>query len=398
MATDSWKYDIVIVGLQPWHTAIGSNCVDIAKVFSKFARVLYVNRALDRRTILKQRAASFLKGGTQFCKKDRLLSEVLPNIWVLETGVVLESINLTSGMLHNYLLKRNNRKFASSINDAIRELSFNHFILFNDNDFFQGQFLKELLKPNLFLYYLRDYLIEQPYFKRNGKSMEAAIMRKADFIFTNSNYLKQYASRFNSNVQNIGQGCNHQQLELSRAVMMPQELRNRNSKIVGYIGSLVKLRLDLHLLEVITKRRSDILWVFVGPMDKHFKMSKMQEYPNVIFTGPCCGDDLIDYLYHFEVCINPQCLNRMTIGNYPRKLDEYFYFGKPVVVRKTDFTEELGNLVYQYENTDEFSSMIDLALQEERDSPKREKRIKISKENTWENSVHLLVDTVNQLN
>lgn len=326
------------------------------------------------------------------------MSEVLPNIWVLETGVVLESINLTSGKLHNYLLKRNNRKFASSIKDAIRELSFNHFILFNDNDFFQGQYLKELLKPNLFLYYLRDYLIEQPYFKRNGKLMESAIMKKADFIFTNSNYLLQYANQFNSNVKNIGQGCNHQQLMLSRPVQLPQIFRKQNCKIVGYIGSLVKLRLDLPLLEKMAEQRTDICWVFVGPMDKYFAESKLHGFSNVVFTGSKSGDELIDYLYHFDVCINPQCLNKMTIGNYPRKLDEYFYFGKPVVVRRTAFTEEMSDLLFQYDSPDEFSRMIDLALEEDYGSPKREERKKISLGHTWENSVQLLVDTVSQLN
>ncbi len=40
--------DIVIVGLQPWDTEIGSNCKDIAVEMSKNNRVLYVNSPFDR--------------------------------------------------------------------------------------------------------------------------------------------------------------------------------------------------------------------------------------------------------------------------------------------------------------------------------------------------------------
>ena len=54
MQSSSYKYDIIIVGLQPWDIPLGSNCVDIAKVLSSFCRVLYVNRATDFRTELQR--------------------------------------------------------------------------------------------------------------------------------------------------------------------------------------------------------------------------------------------------------------------------------------------------------------------------------------------------------
>ena len=47
--------DIVIVGQQPWDVEIGSNCKNIALEFSKQNRVLYVNSALDRFTLLKDK-------------------------------------------------------------------------------------------------------------------------------------------------------------------------------------------------------------------------------------------------------------------------------------------------------------------------------------------------------
>lgn len=38
---------------------------------------------------------------------------------------------------------------------------------------------------------------------------------------------------------------------------------------------------------------------------------------------------------HFDVCMNPQLVNEITIGNYPRKVDEYLALGKPVIATKT---------------------------------------------------------------
>ena len=48
--------DIVVVGQQPWDTALGSNCKDIALEFSRHNRVLYVNSPLDRNTELLVKA------------------------------------------------------------------------------------------------------------------------------------------------------------------------------------------------------------------------------------------------------------------------------------------------------------------------------------------------------
>ena len=48
-------HDIVIVGQQPWDTTIGSNCKNIASVFARKNRVLYVNSPLSRMTAIKEK-------------------------------------------------------------------------------------------------------------------------------------------------------------------------------------------------------------------------------------------------------------------------------------------------------------------------------------------------------
>jgi glycosyltransferase involved in cell wall biosynthesis len=224
--------------------------------------------------------------------------------------------------------------------------------------------------------------------------LEIDILKKADLVFTNSLYLKKYAEQYNPASHDIGQGCTISIPHTADENVIPIELQNIESPVVGYIGNLVTMRLDLPLLEEVAFIRKDLSWVFVGPMDSSFSKSKLQNYSNVIFTGSKPQEQLSNYISCFDVCINPQLLNETTIGNYPRKLDEYMYFGKPVVARKTAFTQELGNLVYQYEEASEFSQMLDLALTENKLSSKKQERKELAESHTWENCVHKLFVTV----
>ena len=61
--------------------------------------------------------------------------------------------------------------------------------------------------------------------------------------------------------------------------------------------------------------------------------------PNVLFVGLKPISELKDYVACFDVCINPQWVNELTIGNYPIKIDEYLLMGKPVVATKTKAME-----------------------------------------------------------
>lgn len=392
MQSSSYKYDIIIVGLQPWEISLGSNCVDIAKVLSTFSRVLYVNRASDLRTELRRNFQAFTSFNLSFARRKYSLTKAQENIWVLETGVVLSSINLLKGKLYQSILRRNNKKFALKIKKAVAALSFSDFLLLNDNDFFQAQYLKEELAPKLYIYYLRDYLIEQPYFKRNGKMMEQALMSKADYVFTNSLFLKNYAAQYNKSSLYVGQGTNLKLDIIQKEYQKPKELSDIRTPVIGYLGNLTTLRLDLGLLEEVVEKRKDLTWVFVGPLDQDFEKSKLKYFDHVRFTGSKPQDAIAQYITHFDVCINPQLLNETTIGNYPRKVDEYMFFGKPIVARKTNFIEELGDLIYSYEHVDDFLVQLELALAEQVTSEKQAKRKSLAQSHTWENSVFKMFD------
>ena len=103
--------DIVVVGLQPWDTTIGSNCKDIALEFSKNNRVLYVNYPLDRITLFRNTKEPNIQKRIRVIKgKEEGIVPIQENLWNLYPDEMVESINwIKSTKLFTYFNKINNQ-------------------------------------------------------------------------------------------------------------------------------------------------------------------------------------------------------------------------------------------------------------------------------------------------
>ena len=387
--------DIIMFGLQPWDIEMGSNFKDMAVEIARHNRVLYVNRPLDRISYLKHRSDKKIKARIlSFKKKQGVLQSIRHNLWVLNPPILLESINwMPSGILYNYFNKRNNNKIAGQIREAKDQLNFKSVILIIDNDFFNALYLKEYLQVDLMLYYIRDYLLSQPYFKLHGEIAEPAIIAKADVVIANSLYLCNYAKKFNANSFYIGQGCDVESF-IMNSNPVPQDVANIKRPVIGYCGNLTASRLDIALLENIATQRPHWNFVLVGPQDNFFKNSVLNIMNNVLFTGSKPAAELPAYVHHFDVCLNPQQINQMTIGNYPRKIDEYLAAGKPVVATATVTMEEFKNHAYLCYNAQEYVIAIEKALKEKDDSILAQARVTFALSHTWQASVQKLYNTI----
>ena len=99
----------------------------------------------------------------------------------------------------------------------------------------------------------------------------------------------------------------------------------------------------------------------------------------------------------FDVCINPQLINEVTIGNYPRKIDEYLAMGKPVIATKTRAMDIFEDYVYLASDKEEYINCIEKALREDT-FLHHANRKKFARLHTWENCVdeiYNILDTVN---
>jgi glycosyltransferase involved in cell wall biosynthesis len=380
--------DFVVVGLQPWDLPIGSNCKNIALEFSKHNRVLYVNAPLDRNTLLKKRDEPQVQKRIRISEgKEPQLQQVQDNLWQFFPNCKLESINmLPDGFLFDFFNKRNNKKYATEIQKGIAKLGLKNFILFNDSDMFRSFYLKELLQPAQYIYYTRDNLLAVDYWKKHGLRLEPALMKKADLVTANSVYLARVAEKHNPKSYYVGQGCETDQFSADIQHAEPDDVKDIARPRVGYIGALYGLRLDYKLLENIAKKRPDWNLVLVGPEDDAFKASELHQLKNVFFTGSKKPDELPAYLSSFDVALNPQILNEVTIGNYPRKIDEYLAMGKPTVATKTEAMEIFDGYVHLAKDEADYLAMIEKALNEN-DADLKQKRIAFARSHTWENSV-----------
>lgn len=381
--------DIVIIGIQPWDIAIGSNCKNIAAQFSNDNRVLYVNPPLDRITRLKNRRSVQVQKRVSIARGlSSDLVQIEDNLWNLFPKNLIESINwIGSNTLFRKLNHRNSVLLAKNIKSAIDRLGFKDIILFNDSSMFLGKHMQELLQPIHYTYYMRDFLIQVPYWRRHGSYMEPELMREVDLILNNSSYYAEYSAQFNENSVMVGQGCDLELFDDSNnTIQIPSDLDVIEGPRIGYVGSLTTLRLDIGLLEFIAKNRPEWSIVLVGPEDDDFKNSGLHELANVFFLGNKDSGLLPAYIKGFDVAINPQTVNDITIGNYPRKIDEYLALGKPVVATNTKAMEMFEGYVYLGDTKEDYIQLIEQALAESSESESNN-RIDFAKSHTWENNV-----------
>lgn len=387
--------DIVVVGIQPWDLDIGSNCRNIALEFSKQNRVLYVNYALDRITKIKEKNSTVVKERIKVLKGQKPdLEKINDNLWVFTPKVQLESINwIKTEYIFRGLNKLNNKKLAREIDSAIERLDFKNYIIFNDNDIFRSFHLKELLNPEKYVYYIRDYVVAVDYWKTHGEKMEPELIAKADAVCTNSSYLSNYALKYNNNSSSVGQGCDLKLFNHELCIDAPNDMPANGNPIVGYTGALNSLRLEIDIIKYIAIANPSWNVVLVGPEDNTFKNSELHSLPNVYFLGNKDPEILPVYIKSFDVCINPQKRNKVTIGNYPRKIDEYLAIGKPVVATRTEAMDIFESVTYQAETKEEYVTLISTALSN--DSKKeKETRIQFASEHTWENNVNKIYDVI----
>jgi glycosyltransferase involved in cell wall biosynthesis len=389
--------DIIIVGQQPWDVEIGSNCKNLALEFSRYNRVLYVNSPLDRITLMKHKDDLKVKKRIEVIHgtTDGLV-QIQHNLWNYYPDELIESINwIKSTWVHTRLNKLNNKRLANSIKKAIEKLGFKNFILFNDNDIFRCFYLKEYLKPTVSVYYSRDFMLAVDYWKLHGTRLEPQLIAKSDVCVANSVYLAAYCKKYNPHSYYVGQGCDLDTFT-SYQGEKPADVAEISGPVIGYVGALQSIRLDIELIKYIALQKPGWNIVLVGPEDREFTASDLHQVANIRFLGGKPPEMLPAYIAAFDVCLNPQLVNEVTIGNYPRKIDEYLAMGKPVVATRTEAMSVFEEYTYLGSSKEDYIKLIEQALAED-SRTLQQKRIQFAGTHTWENNVKEIYKAINEV-
>lgn len=381
--------DIIVIGIQAWDIEIGSNCKNIATEFAKHNRVLYVNPPLDRISSIRERNTEKIQKRLKIKKRTQeALVPISHNLWNLYPPTITESINFISNpALFDFFNKKNGKRFCNDILHAISKLDFKDYIIFNDSSMFLGQHIKAFLKPAFYTYYMRDFLTKNPYWKKNGTRLEPKLIAQADCVVNNSTLYTEYGSKFTTKSYMVGQGCDTSLFnDQVREILVPEDLAIIKGPIIGYVGFLSSRRLSIAILAYIAKTRNDWSIVLVGPEDDVFAQSELHTLKNVFFLGSRDALELPNYIKGFDVAINPQLINDATIGNYPRKIDEYLAMGKPTVASATKAMEYFSEYTYLGITPEDYVALIEKALTENSASL-QEKRRTYGLSHSWENNV-----------
>jgi teichuronic acid biosynthesis glycosyltransferase TuaH len=357
--------------------------------------VLYINMPLDRKTVISNKHDPAIARHLRVIRgKEEALVRIQDNLWNYYPRRIMESINwLPSDGLFGFFNRINSRRFALEIAAAAKTAGFGNYILFNDNDIFRSYHLKELLHPELYIYYCRDNLLATPYWGKHGKAFEPGHIAKADLGVANSVYLANYLKKYNPNSYYIGQGCNIELFQPDSTYPVPDDIAHIPHPIIGYTGAILNYRIDIGIIRHIATSMPDWNIVLVGPEDESFAKSDLHSMPNVHFPGRKDIRALPAYIAAFDVCMNPQLLNGMTIGNYPLKIDEYLAMGKPAVATRTEAMLIFEEYVSMGDKPEDYPALIRKAL--DSDNPTlREKRIAYARTHTWENSVNELCNAI----
>lgn len=387
--------DFVFTGLQPWDITIGSNAKDIALEISKHNRVLYINTPLDKKTYYsKNNNPEHIQRKKVIDGKVPILRQINSNLWILDYPFTIWSINfLPDGNLFDLANKINNNKMYSFVHKILLQLHFENYILFIDNDIYRSFYAKELLAPTFSIYYRRDNLTTS-YWKKHAPRLEPLLCGKCHFVATNSIQLADSIKQYNKKAYDIGQGFNLDNYNPQTPYIIPEDMIKIPHPTIGYVGWITSRRLDADLIYEIAQQCPKFSFVMVGGEDDYFKEHALHSLPNVIFLGEKVFAEVPTYVSFFDVCLNPQKINEITTGNYPRKIDEYLALGKPTVATKTKAMEMFDGYVWNCSNAQEYIEAIKEALQN--DNPQLiNKRIQFAKTHTWINSVKKLYSYIN---
>jgi len=324
------------------------------------------------------------------------IQKVQKNMWQFFPGSIIESINwLPSTSMFKKINYVNNRRLAKDIKAGLHELNFKNIILFNDNDIYNGFYLKELLSPSVYVYYCRDYLRGYDYWKKHGDTLEPELIEKSDAVVANSEYYAHYCKQHNIESYYIGQGCNLNLFDGNRVYETPPEMVDIAYPIIGYAGTLDADRLDERIIASIAQTYTNFNIVLVGPEYDNFKNTDLHNFDNVHFLGRKPLQELPAYINAFDVCINPQVKNQITKGNYPLKIDEYLAMGKPVVATRTEAMRMFEPFTYLSDSPLQFVSLVAKALSENSDELTAQRKA-FANTHTWEKSLEELSKVINK--
>jgi glycosyltransferase involved in cell wall biosynthesis len=207
----------------------------------------------------------------------------------------------------------------------------------------------------------------------------------SDVILTINENLRARALEINENAYVVKNATNFFTFaDHADEEIITKRIRQYGEKVIGYIGWLNSLRLDLDLIRYVVEQRPGYQFVFMGPMSEIMPLgTDIPKLGNVHILPPVPYGEYPACLKALDVCILPNLINAHTFGNDPIKIYDYLASGRPVVATKTAGTGSFSDLLYLANDKSHFLALLDQAVQDKSDVL-RQNRIEIAHRHSWQ--------------
>ena len=179
--------NIVVLAHPDWLEGYETNTKEIIQEFIRAHRVLFVQAPISRSHLIGNTKHPAIKKRISVLRRevDPLL-QLQKKLWMYYPDFKEEPLSLAfNTWSYNYINKINSQRLAKAILQVTQKIGFEDFVLFNDRNPLLGMHLKELLKPEKYIYYLSHCTFSETN-NNIAFRQEQKLLKKADTIITNS--------------------------------------------------------------------------------------------------------------------------------------------------------------------------------------------------------------------
>lgn len=253
----------------------------------------------------------------------------------------------------------------------------------------------ETLAPQKTVYYCVDEFSEWPGHNREQmQAMENKFIALSDVVITTSQNLYESKKKAAKAIHYLPHGADV-------AHFAPSNMGSEDCTdtfphpLIGYYG-LFDERNNIVLIEQLLQSHPDCTFIVIGEV--RADIERLRRYPNIIFYGAVPYDILPGIVRHFDVCVLPYNLDRLTENINPLKFKEYLATEKPVVTSALPDLKRFEDVIGWAESNTDFIKKIEYFLCSESQNEKTQRIQKTRqylKQESWEHKAQTFLSYIN---
>jgi glycosyltransferase involved in cell wall biosynthesis len=230
---------------------------------------------------------------------------------------------------------------------------------------------------------------------RRVRSHHPLVMAEADVVIASAPALIDRHSTERSDIIYVENGVDPERF--GSPVALPPDAIPFARPLIGYHG-MISRWFDFDLVRSVAEHHPEWSIVLVGPIDPSVKsrVVRLNELENIHLLGPKDSDEIAAYVQAFDVGLVPFVVDEMTVAVSPLKMYEYLAAGVPVVATPLPVCVS-HRFVETASEADEFSVLVEDALDTARDADLVIERIAAAKSASWESRLQPVLERLEAL-